>query len=286
MKTVVYLDILLLVNFLIGFLMVGTVGILTGRPPAFGRQVLGGAVAAGLSLSILLPPWPWGVQLLWQLAGCCGVVWAAFGRTGPRGFVLRTLLLAAGNLLVAGLVIVSCVKLGLPGVHTNNLQVYLYISPQVLFWASVGVYLAGWLFWRLWGKNLPRPQYGLTLELQGRTLQVEALLDTGFSLEDPWSGRPVILLSLADLAPALDPDLAKAMGDWAGKDACRLGGLRLIPCATVGGKGLLPALPARLRWKKGAWIQVLAVFSGEKIRAGEGVSALVGQDLARLLEII
>ena len=286
MKTVVYLDVLLLVNFLTGFLMVGVVGLITGRPPAFFRQVLGGGAAAAVSLSILLPPLPWLLQLIWQLAGCCLVVMTAFGKMKPGGFLLRTGLLWGENLLLAGVVILSCLKLGLPGVHTNNLQVYLYVSPQVLFWCSAGVYGAGWLFSRLWGNRTPQPVYLLELRVADTLLPVRGMVDTGFVLRDDWSGRPVVLLSLPAVGGELDPVLAAALEDWRMGQGTLPRGARLLPCATVGGNTLLPALPGEIGRPGEGTIRVLAAFTGERFRAGEEAEALLGPDLARLLELL
>lgn len=285
MKTVVYLDILLLVNFLTGFLMVGMVGLITASPPAFFRQVLGGAAAAVVSLSILLPPLPWFLQLAGQLAGCCLVVLAAFGRLRPVGFLLRIGLLWGENLLLAGAVILSCLKLGLPGVHTNNLQVYLYISPQIFFWCSVGAYGAGWGFSRLWGGRTPQPLSILEIRVGDAVFPVRGLVDTGFALEDHWSGRPVILLSLPLVKDRLDPVLAAALGSWDREETALPPGFRLLPCATVGGKSLLPAIPGEVRGQKTGAVPVLAAFTGEPIRAGGEAEGLLGPYLARLLAL-
>lgn len=285
MKTVVYLDILLLVNFLIGFLMVGMTGILTGHAPSFLRQMLGGAMAAVLSLSILLPPLPRPLQLLGQLAGCCLVALVAFGRGTPAVFLRRVGFLWMGNLLVAGAVILSCLNWSLPGVHTNNLQVYLYVSPQILFWASVGVYGAGWLFWRLWRGKLPQPVHLVSLTLADRQLEIRGMVDTGFGLRDDWTGKPVILLSLEALKGALAPEMREGLEGWAVGKKMELPGLRLLPCATVAGNTLLPAFPAQIKGKKGKPVPVLAAFTRETLRTGEAVEALLGRDLADLLEI-
>lgn len=285
MKTVVYLDVLLLVNFLTGFLMVGVVGLIAGQPPTFLRQVLGGGAAATLSLSILLPPLPWLLQLAWQLAGCCLVVLAAFGKMRLAGFLFRTGLLWGENLLLAGAVILACLKLGLPGIHTNNLQVYLYISPQVLFWCSVGVYGAGWGFSRLWGVSTPQPISALEIRVGDTVFPVRGLLDTGFALEDHWSGRPVILLSLPLVEDRLDPVLAAALGSWDRGETALPSGFRLLPCASVGGESILPALPGEIKGKGTGVVPVLVAFTGEPIRAGEGAEALLGPHLARLLAL-
>lgn len=285
MKTVVYLDVLLLVNFLIGFLMVGVVGLLAGPPPSFLRQVLSGCCGAVASLFILFPPLPWLCQILWQLGGCCLMILAAFGRGKAAGFFIRTGLLWAGNLLTAGAVILSCLKLDLPGVHTNNLQVYLYVSPQVLFWCSVGVYLAGWLWTKFWAGKQPDPLMSLEVTVMEGTLTLRGLLDTGFRLRDDWSGRPVLLISLPLMGDRMAPELVEALENWSGGGEANLPGLRLLPCATVSGQTLLPALPVKVRLEGRKEISILGAFTKEKLRAGEEAEALLGWDLAQALEM-
>ena len=63
-------------------------------------------------------------------------------------------------------------------------------------------------------------------------------------------------------------------------------GARLLPCATVGGNTLLPALPGEIGRPGEGTIRVLAAFTGERFRAGEEAEALLGPDLARLLELL
>ncbi len=285
MKTVVYLDVLLLVNFLIGFLMVGVVGLLAGPPPSFLRQVLSGCCGALVSLSILFPPLPWLCQILWQLGGCCLMILTAFGRGSHTGFLIRTGLLWAGNLLTAGAVILSCLNLNLPGVHTNNLQVYLYVSPQVLFWCSVGIYLAGWLWTKFWSGKQCDSLASLEVTVMDRTVRLKGLLDTGFHLRDDWSGKPVLLISLPLVADRIAPELVGALENWARGGEEHLPGLRLLPCATVTGQTLLPALPVKVRLEGKREICILGAFTREQLRAGEGVEALMGRDLAQALEM-
>ena len=55
MKTVIYLDVLLLVNFLIAYFLLLAAGLLTAQKAAFGRMILGSVLAAASSLILFAP---------------------------------------------------------------------------------------------------------------------------------------------------------------------------------------------------------------------------------------
>lgn len=54
-KTIIYLDVLLLVNFLVAYLLLQAAGVLTGQRAAFARM-LTGSVCAAVSALILFAP--------------------------------------------------------------------------------------------------------------------------------------------------------------------------------------------------------------------------------------
>lgn len=284
MKTVIYLDVLLLTNFLIAFLMLGAVSLWVRQPLRFGRALAGAILGALASLTILLPPMPLPIQLLVQLAGCGGMVAAAFGWQSAPAFCRRAALLWAFNLVLAGVTILCCMKQALPGVHTNNLQVYLYLSPQGLVALSLLVYGGGWLAKRLRGNPGQSLELELELELLGERVPVRGMLDTGFALRDDLGSRPVILVQLEALEGRISPKTVLALARWLeGRGMITLPGLRLLPCTTVSGQGLLPAFPALAR-AKGRELSVLAAVTSQPIRLGREAEAIFGWELAQLLQ--
>ena len=100
----------------------------------------------------------------------------------------------------------------------------------------------------LWGGHLfkgraSRIPCGITIEMEGRQVSFEGILDTGNRLRDPWSGRPVICVAADRVKELLSPALAEAMGSQGdltrlstGADARRL---RLIPAGSALGQGML-----------------------------------------------
>ena len=67
MKTVIYLDVLLLTNFLIAYGLLSAAGLLAGLRGRFGRMAAASAAAALTALAILWPEQPYWMQLLYKL---------------------------------------------------------------------------------------------------------------------------------------------------------------------------------------------------------------------------
>ena len=68
MKTVIYLDVLLLVNFLVAYLLLQAAGVLTGQHAPFVRMLLGSACAAASALILFAPELAYPAQLAYKLA--------------------------------------------------------------------------------------------------------------------------------------------------------------------------------------------------------------------------
>ena len=181
MKTVIYLDELLLTNFLAAAMLLLCTGLLCARQCSGLRLLAGSAAAAAFSLCILLPELPGAAAVLCKVFTCGAVVAAAYGVPGLRGFVRLCTWYLLLNLLLCGAVV-------LPGVQSANLCVYFALSPGrlLLCCGAVSALLRVVLF--CFGRAGPR-SVAAVLELDSAALPVQALCDTGFSVQDPLSGR-------------------------------------------------------------------------------------------------
>lgn len=253
MKTVIYLDELLLVNFLIAaFLLPGT-ALLCGAGYTPRRVAAGAALAALSSLLLLAPRLPFAVQLLLKAAAAALCVRAAFGRQPPRAFLRLCAWYLLLNLTLAGVVSGLILTRPARGLQTNNLVVYLGVSPVLLLACVAAVYLGLRLL--LWCFERPRPGAAqpLTLELSGYRVTVQAFCDTGFTLPTQEPDRAGVVLSLPavqdQLPPALCGFLQAFLGPGGGAAAplptpqpeWRL---RFVTCTTAAGPGLYPAVLA------------------------------------------
>lgn len=241
MKTVIYLDVLLLVNFAVAALFLLAAGLLCGVCCRGGRVILGACVGAAASLALLAPEAPWPLALLYKCATGALAVAAAYGWPGGRCFLRLTAWFWAANLLLTGAVL-------LPGAQANNFSVYLPLSPGVLLASAAGVYLAVQGVLRVLGRSAG-PTFPARLTVGGTALTLRAFCDTGFTVQEPVSGKAVVLVRLdavrAMLAPPLAAYLTSYFAGCSPPPAPELG-LRLVPCTTVAGHCILPAVPAEL----------------------------------------
>ena len=184
-RTVIYLDVLLLVNFVTTALFLLAAGLLSGVTASGGRVTAGAARGAAASLILLAPTAPWPLGLAYQTATGAVIVLAAYGWPGARCFLRLAAWFMALHLALTGAVL-------LPGAHSNNFSVYLPLSPGLLLLCAGGVYLAVQgvlrLLGRRGGQTVPA-----TLLVAGAALPLRAFCDTGFSVQEPLSGRAVFL---------------------------------------------------------------------------------------------
>ena len=104
-KTVIYLDVLLLTNFVLGALFLLAAGLVSGQRCSGGRALCGAAVAAASSLALLAPTAPWSVGLLYKGGTGALAVAAAYGWPGWRAFVRLLAWFWLLNLMLTGAVL-------------------------------------------------------------------------------------------------------------------------------------------------------------------------------------
>ena len=274
-KTVIYLDVLLLTNFALTLLFLLAAGLLAGVECRAGRLLLGGAAGAASSLALLAPEAPDAAALLYKVSTAALTVAAAYGWPGGRCFARLVGWFCAGNLLLAGTLL-------LPGAQTNNGCIYLPLSPGALLAGAGGVVLAVQGVLRFLGRGGGQV-FPARLTVADTALDVRAFCDTGFSVQEPLSGRAVVLVRL-DAVPL--PNELRAY-----LDACLAGvgaeprpewGVRFVPCQTVAGHCLLPALPAALVSNGRKQDGIYAAFCDMPPPPG-GWTALVSAETAALL---
>ena len=274
-KTVIYLDVLLLTNFALTLLFLLAAGLLAGVECRAGRLLLGGAAGAASSLALLAPEAPDAAALLYKVSTAALTVAAAYGWPGSRCFARLVGWFCAGNLLLAGTLL-------LPGAQTNNGCIYLPLSPGALLAGAGGVVLAVQGVLRFLGRGGGQV-FPARLTVADTALDVRAFCDTGFSVQEPLSGRAVVLVRLdavslpAELRAYLDACLAgvgaEPRPEW---------GVRFVPCQTVAGHCLLPALPAALASNGRKQDGIYAAFCDMPPPPG-GWTALVSAETAALL---
>lgn len=221
----VYADVLVAVNYIINLLILIASNKILGFILSRKRICLSALVGAVGSLVIFLPYIGWWFQLLFKLVLSLVMAACAFGfrpwkRLAKSIFVLFTVsFLFAGMLLVVSYLIKPINMLFYNGV------VYFDIPIILLIAATTVAYLLLLLFERLFfSRTSEKKLYEISVMVNGKTIAVKGLADTGCHLKEPFSGAPVIVC---------DKELTKRI---APNDDTRF---RIIPCFTVTGQGTL-----------------------------------------------
>ena len=214
-KTVIYLDVLLLVNFLVAYFLLQAAGLLSSQHVAFSRMVCASGIASLSALILFAPELSYPAQILYKILTACAVVGVAFGLQGLRRFVTAVCWYAALNILLAGLCIAVILRTGTPLLQTANLTVYLRISPVVLLLLSAASCGAVWLVLHFSGSTLQTTRtIGIEFELCGAPVRLRATLDTGCHLKDPVTCLPVLLISWPAAKGRLPGGVNAFLGQW------------------------------------------------------------------------
>ena len=273
MKSVIYLDELLLTNFVLAALFLTAAGLLCATVCTGVRLCTGAALAAVSALVLLAPELPGAVAVGYKIFTGCAVVAAAYGLPGRGRFARLCAWYALLNLLLCGAVV-------LPGVQSRNLSVSLPLSPGRLLASCAGVYAVLRALLYCFGRS-GAPSVPATLEVAGVQLSVQAFHDTGFALQEPLSGKAVVLVQYPPVRSRLPAPLRETLDSWFAAGAAPPPGLgvQFVPCAAVTGRCLLPAVPAALCCGQRRVPGLLAAFCAPDAPAGAW-TLLLGDDVA------
>ncbi|MEG2931157.1 MAG: sigma-E processing peptidase SpoIIGA [Ruthenibacterium sp.] len=279
MQGVIYVDILVLVNAVIGYFVLRCTAFLAGREQRAVR-LCAASVLAGLSaLTLLWPFLPWPAALVIKILCAVGIVLAAFRFASIRVLLKTVLWYITLNLLLGGVVALA-VLCGARNLRYENFSLYIHVSPVLLIVCILLMYVliqGGTYFF---GKPKPRQNLPFCAELQGAKLHGTALLDTGMHLQDAMSGEGAVLCSLPALQAQLPQGVRSAMAAYFDSGALSAP-LWLVTVKTATGLRLLPAIRgATLTLGGQTRQQPVLVFTSETLLDG-GCDLLVNPDFLR-----
>lgn len=212
----VYLDLLMLLNFLVDHLLLMGTNRLSGFPSSGKRTAVAAGLGAMYSGSCLLPEFRFLGSLLWRLV-CLGLMAGiAFGwnaSTLRRGSVFALLSLALGGLAM------SMNRTDIPGLIFCALVIWLLCS------------------FALGNRTDQRDYVPLEIRYGKNKVQLLALRDTGNCLRDPVTGQQVLVISAKAATSLTELTELQLQNPMQTLLQHPLPGLRLIPFRTVGQPG-------------------------------------------------
>lgn len=275
--TVVYLDALILINFLANYLLLLGSGRITGkslRRVRIATAAMVGALYAALSL---FPGVVWLLQ--WPCKVVIGVVVVLIAYGAERGLLKVTAVFFAASAGLAGLILAVGIFGGAPLTLQNGV-IYSNFDVRVLFVLFALSYVVMSFVFRRVARHDVRELVELSIVTERRTVKLTALIDSGHTLTDPMSNRPVIV---ADCNYFMDElpvgiDLSRPMDCMKRCTANGVRSVRLIPYRAVGVEcGLLLAIRATTVVAGGKELgSLLVALSPTPVSDGGTYQALIG----------
>ena len=280
--TVVYLDEVLLLNFVVDYLLLLSAGRLAGEVLRRGRLALGAALGAAYAGAVFLPGLGFLVHPLCKVGA--GVLMVLSGYSGSR-HLLRVCLVFFAVAAAFGGGILAIQLLGSRSLALSNGVLSSPLDLKLVLLSAAGCYVLITLLFQRAARHSPvRELAPAVVELGGRRAALTALVDTGNTLTDPVSGRPVLVAEGEKVRDLFPPGTAPSRAELRDPTAAlgRLGdaGLRcrLLPYRAVGVEcALLLALRADRVTVGGEDLgPLLVALSPTRLTDGGGYSALIG----------
>ncbi|MFV0497979.1 MAG: sigma-E processing peptidase SpoIIGA [Candidatus Fimivivens sp.] len=237
MATVVYVDVLLVINFMVNFILLRVTALFLRQQPVFWRLCLAAALGAFGALIIFVPIYNRVVLLLYKLFLTVLMSIAVFGCKGFKRLCISVFCLFTVSLLTGGLLLLLSVTMRPRGLLVSKGAVYLDIGAAALIGCCIVAYLIVAGLSALLARSAPKGTLcEITVLHAGAVSVFPALIDTGSNLTEPFSHCPVIVCEEQALGRTMPPalksfNLAKTP----------VQGLRLVPYKTLDSTGLLPA---------------------------------------------
>ena len=252
----VYLDLVMLLNFLVDFLLLLGTNRLAGYPASYGSAAMAAVLGAAYSGACLLPGMSFLGGTFWRFVFLCLMAFVAFGcnrSAMQRGAVFVLLSMALGGIAVG--------------------------FGKGSFWILIASALGLWLLCRVsFRGSLGQQEYvPVDLSWGGRKISLIALRDTGNTLRDPLTGEQVLVAG-ADVGTELlglsDHQLRHPVETLA---SGVLPGMRLIPYRAVGQPGgMLLAVRFENARIGSTYGNPLVAFAPEVIAKGQVYRMLTG----------
>lgn len=220
----VYLDLLFLLNFLVDLLLLLGTNRLSGHPMGLKRAVAAALLGGVYAACCVMPGFSFLGNTLWRLVSLALMSVIAFGLSQSglrRGVLFVFLSMALGGIAM--------------GLGSGGFWSLVLSAGGVCFLCLVGFR----------GRAGAQRYVPICVHHRSQTVALTALVDTGNTLRDPVSGRPVLVVDAAaasKLLPLTREQLAHPVETLS---TTKLPGLRLIPYSAVGqSAGLLLGIRA------------------------------------------
>ena len=203
------------------------------------RCIISSAIGSLFSLTILLPAGNFLIPLAIKLGAAVVIVGMAFGIKDKKHTLKLILYFYIVNFIFGGVVMLLYITFKPSFMAFNNSYFYVDFSLLSLVIFTAVAYFAVTAVRRLMDRGCDTSHhYKVIIRHKSGVFSMEALADTGNSLIDHFSGKPVIICPQKEFSYIGDND--EQICPERAEYLYQKYGLRFIPYSTIGNNGLIP----------------------------------------------
>ena len=198
--TYIYLDVLIITNIYVNYFLLKGTARISHSALSMKRCIIASVFGTISSFVILLPQQEIFIIALAKLVGAFLIIRLAFSHISIKQFVKLTLIFFGISFIFAGVMLVICEITHMEVIIVHNYSVYFNISIFNLAISTIIAYIVVCIISNILDKkcNLNH-SYKIIIELLGKVITLNAICDTGNSLIDSFSGKPVVVCNSKEL---------------------------------------------------------------------------------------
>ena len=227
------MDVLIFLNCLVDYFLLLATAKITGENPKTFRTVLAALLGGISSIYIYLPQQKTVVEFLYKTAVAFLLTFVCYKFSGIKRYLKNVLAFLGVSCAYGGIMFALWMVFKPYGMVINNSVVYFSISPLTLVIFSTVGYIVFTLSFKIFKRSSPiAERCEIFVTACGKEISLNAIADTGNSLEDVLSNSEIIIA-----------DKSKVVSLFGNIDALEESKYahlyRLLPCNTVSGGGSL-----------------------------------------------
>lgn len=203
MKTIIYVDVLLVINLLITYiLLLLTCAVLKMYAQKM-RLLIGSILGAVYSLIVLAPEMGFLVSLILKLFMCISIVCVTFQLKSIRIIIRFCICFFAVNVAFSGSLLLLANTINTSFIYVRNAYVYMNFNFPMLLVMIVVSYVVMKFMIKLFQRSPSNEIYRVRIYIDGLYVETAAVADNGNTLYEPISGKPVSILCRDVILPLL-----------------------------------------------------------------------------------
>lgn len=239
---IIYVDVLLVLNIYVTYLLVKATARFSHIAIRPVNLVISSVTGSLFSLIILVPHI--GTFLMFLIKSCAAflIVFLAFGKKNIIEYLKTVIFFFVINFAFAGIILALKYFFSPQFIHLNNSFVYMDFSllSLVIFTAAAYFIICGIRFLVDKSKE-SQGNFSVIIKNDNKIFTCQGIADTGNALTDVFSGRPVVIFPVSCFSDFEDKQAGSLTLYEHMINDKSMKGVRLIPYATIGGDGTIPA---------------------------------------------